>query len=243
MKKNVLQINNIHIAADAMEIVHGVTLEIPRGEIVALMGPNGSGKSTLVSALMGHPRFCITGGSLVLDGKDITQLPAYEKARRGLFLSPQHPPEIPGVSVFSFLRSVYNIVQKHPMSVPDFKNYIEEKAAMLGMDNAFLKRSLNEGFSGGEKKRMEMLQLSLFVPTYAFLDETDSGLDVDALKIIANSIVRIKHDMGILVITHHTHILSYLVPDKVYVMKEGKIIQEGGSELAEKIEKEGYQSI
>jgi Fe-S cluster assembly ATP-binding protein len=236
-----LTINNIHITVDAKEIVRGVSFDVPRGKVVALMGPNGSGKSTLVNALAGHPRFLITAGSVTLDGKDITVLSASEKARAGLFLSPQNPPEIPGVSIFSFLRSAYNLKKEQPLSVPEFNTLLTSEAEALGIENTFLKRSLNEGFSGGEKKRMEALQLVLLGPRYALLDETDSGLDVDALQCIASSIAGKKQDRGIVVITHYTHILKYLPPDKVHIMQEGRIVQSGGAELAEEIERNGYQ--
>jgi len=215
-----LKIENFHVTREGKEIVKGVTLEIPAGEVHALMGPNGSGKSSLANALMGHPKYEVT---------------------KGLFLSMQHPPEVPGVSVSHFLRVVTTTSRREPVSVADFRKLLKEKMADLKIDPAFMNRSLNEGFSGGEKKRMEILQLALLEPKYAILDETDSGLDVDALKIVTEGVSRAREKgMGVLLITHYTRILKHLVPDRVHVLSDGAIVKSGGKELAEEIEREGY---
>ncbi|HTK04273.1 MAG TPA: Fe-S cluster assembly ATPase SufC [Candidatus Eisenbacteria bacterium] len=236
-----LKIENFHVTREGKEIVKGVTLEIPAGEVHALMGPNGSGKSSLANALMGHPKYEVTGGSVLLDGDDVTALKPNEKAAKGLFLSMQHPPEVPGVSVSHFLRVVTTTSRREPVSVADFRKLLKEKMADLKIDPAFMNRSLNEGFSGGEKKRMEILQLALLEPKYAILDETDSGLDVDALKIVTEGVSRAREKgMGVLLITHYTRILKHLVPDRVHVLSDGAIVKSGGKELAEEIEREGY---
>lgn len=236
-----LKIENLHVSREGKEIVKGVTLEIPAGEVHALMGPNGSGKSSLANALMGHPKYAVTAGSVSLDGEDVTALPPDKKAALGLFLSMQHPPEVPGVSVAHFLRVVTTTARREPVSVADFRKMLKEKMAELKIDPAFMNRSLNEGFSGGEKKRMEILQLALLEPKYAVLDETDSGLDVDALKIVTDGVSRAREKgMGVLLITHYARILRHLVPDRVHVLSDGAIARSGGKELADEIEKEGY---
>ncbi len=236
-----LKIENLHVTREGKEIVKGVSLEIPAGEIHALMGPNGSGKSSLANALAGHPKYTITSGSVIVDGEDITALKPDEKAKRGLFLSMQYPPEIPGVTVAHFLRVMTTAARQKPVSVAEFRVILKEKIEALKIDPAFMQRSLNEGFSGGEKKRMEILQLALLEPKYAVLDETDSGLDVDALEIVTNGIAKARSaEMGTLLITHYTRILKHLVPDRVHVLVDGMIVRSGGPELAEQIEREGY---
>ncbi|MEY4745337.1 MAG: hypothetical protein RL272_1282 [Candidatus Parcubacteria bacterium] len=236
-----LKIENLRVSREGKEIVKGVTLEIPAGEVHALMGPNGSGKSSLANALMGHPKYAVTAGSVLLDGEDILSLPPDGKAAKGLFLSMQHPPEVSGVSVSHFLRVVTTTARREPVSVADFRKMLKEKMAALRIDPAFMNRGLNEGFSGGEKKRMEILQLALLSPKYAILDETDSGLDVDALKIVTDGINAVRGSgMGVLLITHYARILKHLVPDKIHVLAEGRIAKSGGRELADEIEKEGY---
>lgn len=236
-----LKIENLHVEREGKEIVKGVSLEIPAGEIHALMGPNGSGKSSLANALMGHPKYTIVSGRILVDGEDVTAMKPDEKARRGLFLSMQYPPEIPGVTVAHFLRVITTTARQKPISIADFRVLLKEKMDILKIDPAFMQRSLNEGFSGGEKKRMEILQLALLEPRYAVLDETDSGLDVDALKIVTGGIAAVRpKELGILLITHYTRILQHLVPDRVHVLANGEIVRSGGAELAEQIEREGY---
>ena len=236
-----LKIENLHVSREGKEIVKGVTLEIPAGEVHALMGPNGSGKSSLANAVMGHPKYEVTAGGVTVDGEDVTAMKPNEKAAKGLFLSMQHPPEVPGVSVAHFLRVVTTTARREPVSVADFRKILKDKMAELKIDPAFMQRSLNEGFSGGEKKRMEVLQLALLEPKYAVLDETDSGLDVDALKIVTEGVERARRKgMGVLLITHYTRILKHLAPDRVHVLSDGRIARSGGKELAEEIERDGY---
>ena len=219
-----------------------MTLEVPAGKVVALMGPNGSGKSTLANALMGHPDFRITEGSVILDQEDITSLPADARAKHGLFLSMQHPPEIPGLTLAEFLRAAYNETRGEHLGPRDFRKILEEKAATLKMDKGLLSRGLNEGFSGGEKKKSEILQLMVLGPKYAILDETDSGLDVDAIKAVVDGIDSVRGErMGILVITHLPRLLALLKPDSVHIMLDGRIVASGGPGLAEEIEENGYE--
>ncbi|MBU2229384.1 Fe-S cluster assembly ATPase SufC [Patescibacteria group bacterium] len=246
--KKAFSIKNLKLSVEKKNIVKGISLEIPEGEIHALMGPNGSGKSTLAQAAMGHPRYQIDSGSIKIDGKEISNLSPDERAHLGLFLSFQYPSEIPGVSLLNFLRTSYNQTKRtaeNPISVSDFKKLAEEKLDLLQMDPDFLRRSINDGFSGGEKKRAEILQLLILDPEYAILDETDSGLDVDALRIVAEGINAIHSgsNTGILLITHYQRILEYITPDKVHIMVDGKIIKSGDAELARRIEKDGYKGI
>ena len=227
---------------DNKKIVHGVTLEIKPGEIHALMGPNGSGKSTLANALMGHPKYAITAGQILLDGDDITGAKVSEKAKKGLFLSPQYPPEIAGVTVSNFLRTAAGTITGIKQNPIKFHQALIETLKSLNMYPAFASRYLNVGFSGGEKKRLEILQLLTLQPRYAILDETDSGLDVDALKVVADGINRFHNtERGIVFITHYNRILQYVLPTHVHVMRVGKIIESGGPELAKRIEEKGYQ--
>lgn len=236
-----LEIRDLHISAGDKEIVHGVSLEIKKGEAHVIMGPNGSGKSTLANAMMGHPKYRITDGEIFLDGENITQTKVWEKAKKGLFLSMQYPPEIHGVSVTNFLRTATNAKTGVTQNPIQFHKTLLEKMQTLGIDSAFAGRAINVGFSGGEKKRLEILQLLVLNPIYAILDETDSGLDVDALKIVAEGINRFRSpEHGILLITHYNRILQYVQPDYVHIMKEGRIIESGGKELAQKIERDGY---
>ena len=238
-----LEIKNLSIKVDGKEIIAGLDLVVNSGEICALMGPNGSGKSTLAYALAGHPKYTITKGQVLINEEDIIALAPYKRAALGLFLGFQYPVEVPGVNVSNFLRTAYNSINKDKVSVLEFHKIITEKANILKVDPSFLDRYLNEGFSGGEKKRAEILQLAVLNPKFAVLDETDSGLDVDSLKIVANGINQIiknNKKIGLLLITHYQRILDYITPDKVYIMMDGKIVKSGGKELALEIEKNGY---
>ena len=243
MNKTLL-IQDLHVEVGGKEILKGVTLTLNTGQVCAIMGPNGSGKSTLASTIMGHPKYKVTKGKILLDGEDIASLPANERAKRGLFLSFQYPSEITGVTVSNFLRTAYKAVTKENISVVDFHKLLKEKMDRLQMDKGFSKRYLNEGFSGGEKKRAEILQMMILQPGFAILDETDSGLDVDALKIVAQGIQAMTGpERGVLLITHYTRILNYIVPDKVYVLHQGRIIAQGEKELAHQIEAQGYDFL
>jgi Fe-S cluster assembly ATP-binding protein len=239
-----LKITDLHVEVDGKEILKGVNLTLEKGKIHALMGPNGSGKSTLASTLMGHPKYTITKGTIELDGKVLNDLSPDERAKAGLFLSFQYPSSIPGVTIPNFLRTAINATRDEPISIKEFKALIEEKVKLLNMPEDFLKRYLNEGFSGGEKKRAEILQLLALNPTVALLDETDSGLDIDALKIVSKGV---NHFMGedkiILIITHYKRILELIRPDHLSILIEGKIKVEGGSELVDQLEEKGYNWI
>ncbi len=239
-----LEIIDLHVEIEGKEILKGVTVTFEKGKIVALMGPNGSGKSTLAFALMGHPKYKITKGKILLDGKDITNSTADERAKQGLFLSFQHPQEITGVNLSSFLRSAVQNVKGKKIPVTDFHKLLKEKMSELGIEEQFKQRSLNVGFSGGEKKRMEILQLSLLEPKYAILDETDSGLDIDSLKLVCETINKVKSkEMGIILITHYNRILKFLTPDQVHIISKGKIIKSGGKDLAHEIEENGFAGL
>lgn len=238
-----LQIQNLYTSVEHTEILHGVNLEINKGEVHAIMGPNGSGKSTLANTLMGHPKYTVTVGDVRIDETSILELEPDERAKVGLFLSMQYPPEIPGVTISNFLRAAVEGLtgeKQHPIK---FYKALQETMKELGMDPEFAGRSVNAGFSGGEKKRAEMLQLAVLKPTYAILDETDSGLDVDALKVVAEGINNFRSaETGVLLITHYNRILEYVTPDVVHIMVDGKIVKSGGAELAKEIEETGYQT-
>lgn len=225
------------------EILKGVDLTVNSGETHAIMGPNGSGKSTLAYSIAGHPKYEITGGSVHLDGQDILGMSVDERAKAGLFLAMQYPVEVPGVSVSNFLRTAATALRGEAPNVRKWVGEVKEAMAALKMDPAFAERSVNEGFSGGEKKRHEIMQLELLKPKIAILDETDSGLDVDALKIVSEGVNRAKasNDLGVLLITHYTRILRYIKPDFVHVFANGRIVEEGGPELADKLEENGYE--
>ena len=225
------------------EILKGVDLTVNSGETHAIMGPNGSGKSTLAYAIAGHPKYEITGGSVTLDGVDVLELSVDERAKAGLFLAMQYPVEVPGVSVSNFLRTAATALRGEAPNVRKWVGEVKDAMAALKMDPAFAERSVNEGFSGGEKKRHEIMQLELLKPKIAILDETDSGLDVDALKIVSEGVNRAKaaNNLGVLLITHYTRILRYIKPDFVHVFANGRIVQEGGPELAERLEEQGYE--
>ncbi len=242
-----LSVDNLHVAIDGNEILKGLSLVVKPGEVHALMGPNGSGKSTLASTLMGHPRYEITEGSVNLGGEDIASLSPDKRAKAGLFLSFQYPAELSGVSLQNFLRTAYNNVKRpsgNPIPVLEFRRMLLENMKKLGMDEKFAGRSVNEGFSGGEKKRAEIVQLAVLDPTIAILDETDSGLDVDALKAVAQGIEALRGpSLGIVLITHYSRILKYIEPDFVHIMVNGKIIASGKADLAHQIEEKGYEGM
>lgn len=239
-----LEIKNLHVEVNGTEIIHGISLTFNQGSVYALMGPNGSGKSTLAHAIMGHPNYKITKGQILLDGKDVTHEKANVRAKAGLFLSFQYPAEISGVTISNFLRTAVNNIKDKKYNIIDFHNLLKEKMNELHMDISFNKRYLNEGFSGGEKKRAEILQMMLLEPKFAILDETDSGLDVDAIKIVADGINKArKKGMGVIVITHYNKFLSYLQPDEVNVMYKGKIVGNGKFNLAKEIEERGFDEI
>ncbi len=236
-----LKIENLHASINGEEILKGINLRINLGKVHTLMGPNGSGKSTLANVLMGNPKYEITQGKIFLDGEDITEMSADKRAKRGLFLSFQYPSEITGVTMSNFLRTAYNSVKKTNVNVLDFHRKLKDKMKELDMDSNFSKRYINEGFSGGEKKRAEILQMAILEPKYAILDETDSGLDIPSIKIVGDTVTKMKGpDRGILIITHYYRILNHITPDKVHVMIDGRIVDEGGKELAEEIENNGF---
>lgn len=241
--KPLLTIKDLHVAVEGKDIVKGINLEVNEGDVVVLMGPNGSGKSTLSFALMGHPKYQVTKGSIQYQGQEITKVAPTERAKKGMFLSFQYPSEIAGVTIANFLRTALNARRKDKINPLDFRKMLKEKMLTLHFDEQFANRYLNEGFSGGEKKKAEMLQLAILQPTLAILDETDSGTDVDALKIIGNAIKTIHQEtnMTVVIITHYNRILQYIDVDKVYVMEQGKITRSGDATLAHEIEKKGYK--
>ena len=242
-----LSINDLRVEvateSGPKEILKGVNLTVSSGEVHAIMGPNGSGKSTLAYAIAGHPKYTITGGSVTLDGVELTTLTVDERARAGLFLAMQYPTEVPGVSVANFLRTAKTALAGEAPKVRTWVKDVNAALDRLGLDQTFSARSLNEGFSGGEKKRNEIVQLELLNPKFAILDETDSGLDIDALRIVSEGVNRFaaQGDRGVLLITHYTRILNYIKPDFVHVFVDGRIAEEGGPELAENLEIEGYE--
>ena len=236
-----LIIKDLHVSIEGKKILNGVDLVVKKGEVCALMGPNGSGKSTLAYTLMGHPNYTVEKGEAWYKGQNILLLKPDERAKLGIFLSFQYPQEIPGVSVSNFLRTAYNAVKQSPMPVPEFIKLLKEKMHLLKIDDAFARRYLNEGFSGGEKKRTEILQLAVLQPEMAILDETDSGLDIDSLRIVAEGVnTLLGPNLGVLIITHYQRILNYITPDKVHIMVKGKIVKSGGKELAHELEARGY---
>jgi Fe-S cluster assembly ATP-binding protein len=245
-----LEIRNLHVTVDAgpdqggaREILRGVDLTVQAGETHALMGPNGSGKSTLAYSIAGHPKYAVTEGTVLLDGQDVLAMSVDARARAGLFLAMQYPVEVPGVSVSNFLRTAATAVRGEAPKLRLWVKEVKEAMEGLAMDPAFAERNVNEGFSGGEKKRHEILQLELLKPKIAILDETDSGLDVDALRVVSEGVNRVRSDgtTGVLLITHYTRILRYIEPDFVHVFVDGRIVEEGGPELADRLEDEGYE--
>jgi Fe-S cluster assembly ATP-binding protein len=243
---SVLEIKDLHVAIDDKEILKGVNLEMKTGEIHAIMGPNGTGKSTLSAAIMGNPNYEVTKGEILFDGKNILDLEVDERARLGLFLAMQYPSEIPGISNAEFMRAAINARrgEDEKISVMQFLKKLDKKMELLNMPEEMAERYLNEGFSGGEKKRNEILQLLMIEPTFAILDEIDSGLDIDALKVVAKGINEMRgEEFGALIITHYQRLLNYIVPDVVHIMMDGRVVLTGDAELAKRLEAEGYAGI
>ena len=243
-----LEIRDLHAAIDGNEILKGINLTIKKGEVHAIMGPNGSGKSTLAKVLAGHPAYEVTKGEVLFEGKNLLELAPDERAREGIFLAFQYPIEVPGVSNAQFLRLAYNEKRKHlgeeELDPLEFKDLLKERAAIVEMDASFMTRAVNEGFSGGEKKRNEILQMAVLEPKLAVLDETDSGLDIDALRIVAGGINKLQNsENAIILVTHYQRLLNYIVPDFVHVLAGGHIVREGGKELALELEEKGYDWI
>jgi Fe-S cluster assembly ATP-binding protein len=240
-----LEIRNLHVRTEEREILRGVDLVVRRGELHALMGPNGSGKSTLANTVMGHPAYEVTDGEILFDGENITEMAPHERAKLGLFLAFQYPVAIPGVSVANFLRLAINAQREEPIKVKEFGAQLSHAVELLDVDRAFTSRHLNDGFSGGEKKRAEVLQMAMLRPQIAVLDETDSGLDIDALRTVAEGVQKLHDDqgLGVLIITHYQRILDYVRPEFVHIMLDGRIVMNGGNELVARLEKEGYDRI
>jgi Fe-S cluster assembly ATP-binding protein len=240
----ILVIKDLHVTVEDKPILRGVDLEVPKGEVHAIMGPNGSGKSTLAQVLLGHPSYEVTNGTITFKGEDITGLGPDERARLGMFLAFQYPVEVPGVSVSNFLRTAMNATRGEDIPVREFMAQLREALKNLDMDESFARRNLNEGFSGGEKKRAEILQLSLLKPELAVLDETDSGLDIDGVRLVAEAVNTLKGpDIGFVVITHYTRILNYVRPDVVHILLGGRVVRSGGDELAQHLEEVGYEAL
>jgi len=244
----VLEIRDLHASIEGKEILKGISLSINKGEVHAIMGPNGSGKSTLAKVLAGHPQYVVTKGEVLYEGRNLLEMPPDERAREGIFLAFQYPVEVPGVSNSQFLRLAYNEKQKHlneeELDPLEFKDLLKERARIVEMDESFMNRSVNEGFSGGEKKRNEILQMAVLEPKLAVLDETDSGLDIDALRIVAGGVNKLRTpENAIVLVTHYQRLLNYIVPDYVHVLAGGRIVREGGKELALELEEKGYDWI
>ena len=242
-----LVIRDLHASIDGAEILKGVDLELSQGEVHAIMGPNGSGKSTLAHVLMGHPAYEVTGGEVIFNGEDVLELEPNERSQLGLFLAFQYPAAIPGVTVANFLRMAVNAHRRdddgteNPIRIPEFRKLLQESMEQLKIDRSMTSRYLNDGFSGGEKKRMEMLQMAMLRPKIAILDETDSGLDIDALRIVADGVNSlVGPEMGTLVITHYSRLLRYIKPQHVHVLVDGRIVRSGGPEVADELERDGY---
>jgi len=248
MSEPILKIVNLHavVAEDQTEILKGVDLELPQGQVHAIMGPNGSGKSTLAKVLSGHPAYEVTDGEVWFKGENLLELEADERARLGLFMAFQYPVEIPGVSIANFLRTAMQARKGGEVDIFEFQEKLLERMRLLDVDPSFAERSVNDGFSGGEKKRNEILQMAMLEPDLAVMDETDSGLDIDALKIVANGVNRLREErpeMTVLLITHYQRLLNYIKPDRVHVMAAGRIVQSGGPELALELEARGYEAF
>ncbi|HZT08796.1 MAG TPA: Fe-S cluster assembly ATPase SufC [Chloroflexota bacterium] len=240
-----LEIRDLHVSVDDTEILRGVDLTVPAGEIHAVMGPNGSGKSTLAQALAGHPSYTVTRGEVLYDGRDLMAMSAEERAREGVFLAFQYPVEIPGVANAYFLKAAVNAIRAHrgqeEMDAMEFLGYLRQRLKFVEMDQSFMSRAVNEGFSGGEKKRNEILQMAVLEPRLAILDETDSGLDIDALRIVAGGVERLRDpSRAMILVTHYQRLLNYVTPDYVHVLMDGRIVRSGGKELALELEAKGY---
>src|SRR5499426_474536 len=240
-----LEIRNLHAGIDGNEILKGINLTINKGEIHAIMGPNGSGKSTLAKVLAGHPQYEVTGGEIIYEGRNLLEMSPDERAREGVFMAFQYPIEVPGVSNAQFLRLAYNEKRKHlgeeELDPLEFKDLLKERAKVVEMDASFMTRSVNEGFSGGEKKRNEILQMAVLEPKLAVLDETDSGLDIDALRVVAEGVNKLHStEKAVILVTHYQRLLNYIIPDFVHVLFGGRIVKEGGKELALELEEKGY---
>ena len=239
-----LKIENLRVEIDGNEIVKGLDLEVGKGEIHAIMGPNGSGKSTFANVLMGHPRYEVTEGTVTFEGEDVLELEPDERAKLGMFLAFQYPSEVPGVSVANFLRTAVNSVREEELSPMEMYRLLQEKMSIMQMDPKFAERYLNEGFSGGEKKRNEILQMLMLDPKLAIMDETDSGLDIDALQVVARGVNELRGpEFSAVIITHYQRILRYIEPDHVHVMLDGRLVTSGGKELAEALEEKGYDWV
>ena len=243
-----LSIKDLHASIEGKEILKGINLEVKAGEVHAIMGPNGSGKSTLASVLAGREDYTVDSGQITFNGKDLLELEADERAKEGVFLAFQYPIEIPGVTTTNFMKTALNKIREHkglePLDAVSFLSRMKEKMKLVEIDQALLSRSLNEGFSGGEKKRNEIFQMAMLEPTLSILDETDSGLDIDALRIVANGVNKLKNDdNATVVVTHYQRLLDYIVPDFVHVLFDGKIVKTGGKELAHQLEEKGYDWI
>ena len=243
-----LEIRDLHATVDGKEILRGISLTVNKGEVHAIMGPNGSGKSTLAKILAGHPAYEVTKGEVLFEGRNLLELAPDERAREGVFLAFQYPVEVPGVSNAQFLRLAYNEKRKHlgeeELDPLEFKDYLAERAKIVEMDAGLMSRSVNEGFSGGEKKRNEILQIAVLEPRLAVLDETDSGLDIDALRVVADGVNKLRTpDNAIILVTHYQRLLNYIVPDRVHVLYRGRIVRSGGKELALELEEKGYDWI
>ena len=243
-----MEIKDLHASIDDKEILKGLNLTVNKGEVHAIMGPNGSGKSTLSKVLAGHPSYTVTSGEVLYNGENLLELEPDERAKAGIFLAFQYPVEVPGVSNSQFLRLAYNEKMKHigeeELDPLEFNDYLKERAKIVEMDSSFFKRSVNEGFSGGEKKRNEILQMAVLNPTLAILDETDSGLDIDALRIVAEGVNKLRSaDNAIILVTHYQRLLNYIIPDFVHVLADGRVVKEGGKELALELEEKGYDWV
>ena len=244
MSQPLLVVDNLHVSVDGKEILKGLTLTVNAGQVHALMGPNGSGKSTLSLCLMGHPKYKVTAGTILYKGDDIASLSPDARAKRGLFLAFQYPTAIPGVTVSNFLRAAMRGVRGAVVPIKEFRETVKAQLKVLGISTSFMTRYVNDGFSGGEKKRMEILQMAVLNPSLAVLDETDSGLDIDALKIVANGINALRAPTrGILLITHYQRLLNYVKPDTVHVLMDGRMVRSGGPELALELESNGYEGF
>jgi len=244
MSQPLLVVNDLHVSVEGKEILKGLTLTVNAGEIHALMGPNGSGKSTLSFCLMGHPKYLVTSGTIHYKGQDIATLPPNARAAAGIFLAFQYPTAIPGVTIVNFLRAALRGVRGQDVPVKEFRQTVKTQLKALGIPDAFVNRYVNDGFSGGEKKRLEILQMAVLAPQLAILDETDSGLDIDALKTVAAGInAQRSSERGILLITHYQRLLDYITPDRVHVMVDGRAVRSGGPELAQELEAKGYEGF